>query len=143
MEALVLYVVAVTVRIAEVEHIEGERHVHILHDDVVEIYPIIPCFRSATAAGLDPKSPVRPIEDALCHLDVDHATGRFRAHRHTAVSSFEEGVPNREVIQDLMMVLTHIVLSGLQGDTVIADRNLRTEDQDIITALRIEAVCIR
>ena len=116
---------------------------HVLHDDVVEIYPIIPCFRSATATGLDPKSPVRPIEDALCHLDVDHTTGRFRAHRHTAVSSFEERVPNREVIRDLMMVLTHIVLSGLQGDTVISDRDFRTEDQDIITALRIEAVCIR
>ena len=115
---------------------------NVFHEKIMKIDVIINCFRASAPPCLHTKTTISTIKDASRNLDIPAAACCFRADRHAAMTSLEETVSDEEILSRFVMLLAHIILTGLDRDTVIADRNPYAEKCDVLTALRIEAIRI-
>ena len=84
---LVLYIPAVPVRIAEVEHIYRHRHMYLLHPDIFKCQIGKYAAFASAASGLDAHAAVGLRENALLHKHTAHTAGHFGAYGHGAVSA--------------------------------------------------------
>ena len=97
---------------------------------------------AATATGLDAQATVRALEQALAHGKVLDATGGLGTQDHGAVAIVHVAVRDQHVVRCGAKLGLNAQLAALDGDTVVAHRELAAQDANKAAALGIEAVSV-
>ena len=138
--SLVLYVVAVAVRITEIKHIYSERHVNALHHYILKQNIIKNASLSTSAPCLDTKSPVCADKFALGNPYILYSACSLGANRYTSMSPLKLAVADLHMLSNFVVLQRHIILATLDCHAVISNGDHGSQNPYIAAALRIKSI---
>ena len=95
---------------------------------------------AAPAAGLDAQAAVGALKEALAHGKVLDAAGSLGSQHHGTMAVVHVAVRNQHVVRGGTKLRLNAQLAALDGDAVVAHRELTTKDANKTAALGIEAI---
>ena len=135
-----LDIVGLAVLIAEVERIDHERREHLVHANVLKGDALVDGVLAATATSLNAQAAVGALKEALAHGEVLDAAGSLGPQHHGAMTVVHVAVSDQHVMRGGTKLGLNAQFAALDGDAVVAHRELATQDANKATALGIEAV---
>ena len=138
----VLDIIGLAVLVAEVERVDHEGREHLVHANVLKGDALVDGVLAATATGLNTQAAISALEQALAHGKVLDAAGGLGTQNHGTVAIVHVAVRDQHVVRCGAKLGLNAQLAALDGDTVVAHRELAAQDANKAAALGIEAVSV-
>ena len=117
------HMLAVAVRVAEIEHVNDKRRFYPVHVYVSKVQIGQQAAIAASAPCFQPQTAVGVVHQALFHPKSIHTGRNFTADNHRAVAALQKAVADLQIAARLMMHGTHVILAAFDGNAVVADRD--------------------
>ena len=138
-----LHVVALAVGVAVVERVDDERHLDLVHLDVLKAHAHHDGIFAAPTTGLDAQAAIGALKEAVARGEAAHAARDLGAEHDRAVPVVHVALLDQHVAGGRAQGARHGELAALDGDAVVAHREVAALDSHAAAALGVEAVGVR